>query len=334
MTQIFGSIAYSGGLDLTFVLSDRQVTKGYKIGGVFATKGLEEPESVCKVRVAGNHIFGLGGDYGEHMQLAGDDIYTRISGVPEHLVAYELFLDLMKGCTGRGGHNRYIFGTFNYRPRFKVGLIENGNVLSEEERDTCALNSRENYEIGQDKYNPFKKHWLDLRWLWKTGWHESAFDGQEYKPTLDLVSRLFVEGMREESEHWQLGVSKEWDTFIEVDGNVLTPNMYSLGIKDRVAFLGNARSLITSAEDPFLSELYLRLAYGAFYRLGLDANGPLSVAGYFERESALRKTFFDATTGYGLGREPLSEDEIRRFLKYMEILEILFAGELQERGAG
>ncbi len=344
MTQIFGSLAYCRGKDLTFVLSDRQLTRAVQIApGFYARNASKEPEDVDKVEVAGNHIFGIGGTSvstgKEDLSVAQEDISSKISGILEHSPAYEAFLDWIREASGRNGYsNTYIFGTFGHRPRFQVGEIENGQVVREEERDTVALHRNGSRKSDGQTYNPHVKYWLDIEWLRGSIYDGRAFEGGEYKPSLDLMSQLFVEEMRRESVDYNLGVSKEWDTFVEVDGQVLQLGIYNPGIfryknghNNLIEFLRNTKNLIASTEDEFLKELYLRVAFGAFQPIGFAANSMSFPRLYFERESPITEMFFLATTGEGFQRESMSQAEIGRFLEYMETLERFFLGELPRK---
>ena len=93
MTQIFGSVAYCRGKDLTFLLSDRKLTKVAEIApGLYGEPiGEKELEPECKVKVAGNHIFGLGGFVSEASKE--ESIPDSISKIVNHSEAYNSFLE-------------------------------------------------------------------------------------------------------------------------------------------------------------------------------------------------------------------------------------------------
>lgn len=325
MTQILGSVAYCRERDLTVVISDRIVTNVAQIAPGFYGIVIDgkKPEPVCKVRVSGNHIFGLGGRYPSGMDSNMDTISRHIEETPDHARAYELFIDSMKGLGN--DENTYIFGTFGQRPRFKVGALEKGKVVKEESMDSCALHR--NNDGSAAEYDEYAKHWLKPEWLKGTVYHERAFRDGKYMPTLDIISHFFIEDMNRESKDG-LGVSREWDVLIETGGQILTPDIYSSGLRP-VDFLRNARRIITSTDDDFLRELYARLAIGGLGCVSQDViKHYFFPADYVERNSRIWDTFYLTLNGEGLKRERMEEDEIKALLEYIDMTEKLFLGEL------
>lgn len=332
MTQIFGSVTYCGDKEVTFVLSDRMVTPMYELApGLYGHKLGDPTSSTCKVRVAGEHIFGLGGTLGKtgESDAVFDELADRISPIPYHQQSYAAFLDGIRNAqrTMKNGNTTYLFGTFGHRPRFMVGSIENGRLTKEEEKDSCALHR--NNENGNEGGYYWYRHWLNPEFFKGTVYQQRALQNGSYSPTLDLVTEIFVEEMFAESRH-NLGVSSKWDAFVEVDGTVLTPDIYTDGIANHAGFLTRAKNAIAATADPFLRDLYLRLAFGGICRVSYKAHDyPGFPFSYYDRKAPEVEAFFvHLGRERGLPRNPLSADDIGYSLGYIETLEKAFSGEL------
>ncbi|MBI2579058.1 MAG: hypothetical protein HYW26_05080 [Candidatus Aenigmarchaeota archaeon] len=324
MTQIFGSVAYCREKDLTLMLSDRMAATpvSVEISPSRYVTGIETHQ-VCKVKVAGNHIIGLGGRYDE--TLHEGDVFNSISGIPNHGEAYRLFLDAVRRSSASGSHgNTYVFGTFNHRPRFTVGTVYKGSVVREEQRDTCALHRDKISGVERNRGLLLERGWLNPDWFRRTVYEERAFKDGKYMPTLDLMSYLFTTEMLRESDVLDFYVSRDWDVFVEAGGKVSRPFVYRGGLENQADFLKRVRITIEVTDDEFLREVYLRAALGGLWNVSLQAHQKGFPPKYLWEDSPLWDTFKLIMDGEKFPRVSMSAGDIERFLQYMKTVERFF----------